>query len=278
MGDAATNIAKAFELKEQGNEYFKAGDYKKAKVSYHSIFMYVHGFSEGSGKQSMPGQTTTPVTAEQMASIRELKVAHFSNLAMCHLKLGNVDKARDNCTKALQIDPANVKALFRRGKCYSQLGALDEAKADLEQVLRHQPDNRDALREMQTLRGRFASHKKKEQKRFAGFFDKLHAEAAADDTSAAAMDTAACPAAAAAASPAAIDAASPAASSAAPSAAAAPSPAAMAVEGGGGAASTSSASAEVDNNATNDDDDDDDIGEALGAPQSFEPRDVSMQR
>jgi len=104
---AQTNIDKAIELKQQGNEFFKAGNFKKAMVSYHEIFMYVHGFSEGSTKSMMPGQTTTPVTPEQMAAIRELKVAHFSNLSMCHLKLGNVERARDNCTKALAIDPTN---------------------------------------------------------------------------------------------------------------------------------------------------------------------------
>lgn len=138
--------------------------------------MYVHGFSEGASSNAMPGGTTLPVSAEQMAQIRELKIAHHSNLAICLLKMGSVEKARDNCNKALAIDAANIKCLFRRGKCHSQLGALDEAKADFEQVLAQQPDNRDALREMQTLRTRFASHKKKEQKRFAGFFDKLYKE------------------------------------------------------------------------------------------------------
>ena len=82
----------------------------------------------------MPGGTTLPVSAEQMAQIRELKMAHHSNLAICLLKVGSVEKARDNCNKALAIDPANIKCLFRRGKCYSQLGCLDEAKADFEQV------------------------------------------------------------------------------------------------------------------------------------------------
>jgi len=66
-----------------------------------------------------------------------LKMASFSNLAMCHLRLGNTERARDCCTKALNIDPTNVKALFRRGKCHSQLGGLDEAKADLERVSIH---------------------------------------------------------------------------------------------------------------------------------------------
>eukprot|EP00966_Prymnesium_polylepis_P145693 3365334-Prymnesium_polylepis.1 len=49
-----------------------------------------------------------------MAQIRELKLAHHLNLAMCHMKLGNMQKAQINCTKALAIDPKNVKALFRR--------------------------------------------------------------------------------------------------------------------------------------------------------------------
>ena len=41
-----------------------------------------------------------------MAQIKELKLVHFSNLAMCHMKLGNVQKARDNSSKAhLRIDP-----------------------------------------------------------------------------------------------------------------------------------------------------------------------------
>ena len=104
MGSAAENIATALDLKAKGNEAFKAGNYKEAMVHYHQIFMYVHGFSEGSGSgQSMPGQTTQPVSAELMGQIKELKLVHFSNLAMCHLKLGNVLKARDNSSKALAI-------------------------------------------------------------------------------------------------------------------------------------------------------------------------------
>ena len=76
--------------------------------------MYVHGYSQGGEGTGMaaaiPGQTTTPVSSAEMAQIRELKIAHFCNLAMCHMKHGpKYAKAKDNCTKALAIDPDNVK-------------------------------------------------------------------------------------------------------------------------------------------------------------------------
>ena len=162
-GSAAHGIAKALEYKASGNEAFKRGDYKAALGQYHSGSMFIIG------------QNTSGVSKEEATAISDLKVANFSNLAMCHMKLENFEKARDNCTKALAVDPTNVKALFRRGKCHGHLGALDEAKSDLEQVLARDSDNADARREMHALKGRFAEQKKKEQKKFAGFFDKLQA-------------------------------------------------------------------------------------------------------
>ena len=46
----------------------------------------------------------------EMAQIRELKIAHHCNLAVCHMKHGpNYSKAKENCTKALAIDGSNVK-------------------------------------------------------------------------------------------------------------------------------------------------------------------------
>ena len=250
MADATDNIAKALGYKEEGNTHFKAGEYKKAMVAYHNIFMYVHGFSEkrDAGSSSaglMPGSTTQAISPEQWKQVSELKVASASNLAMCHLKLGNTEKARDNCTKALAIEPANVKALFRRGKCHAALNAIDEAKDDFEAVLAADPANREAPRELQALKSKFAARHKKEQKKFAGFFDKLHA----DDPPAAA--------------PAAVDPQS-----------VPPQPAA---ETGGSLQARLDAAAADGMPPLEADDDDDDIGEPLGAPQAFEPSSAGVK-
>jgi len=184
--EAVKNIEKALALKEEGNQRFKEGNYQAAMTAYHQIFMYVHGYSSSGGAAGMPGKTTTPVTSEEMAQIRELKVAHHCNLAMCHMKHGpKYQKAKENCTKALAIDGNNVKALFRRGKCYLQLGELDEAKSDLDRVLALQPENKDAVRELRLLRSAFDKQRKKEQRKFAGMFDKLQQDEEMVDANAA---------------------------------------------------------------------------------------------
>lgn len=65
---------------------------------------------------------TKPATREEIAQINDLKLAHHSNLAMCHLRLGALRKARDCCSRALAIDATSVKSLFRRGRCHAMMG------------------------------------------------------------------------------------------------------------------------------------------------------------
>ena len=56
---------------------------------------------------------------------------------------GEWEKARLACDQAVEADPANVKAVYRRALASEQLGQIDAARADIDAVLsksRRQPD------------------------------------------------------------------------------------------------------------------------------------------
>jgi hypothetical protein len=109
---ATAAIAKALDLKEKGNQAFKNGEYRAAMTAYHEIFMYVHGYSEGNaGAATLPGQTTRPVTKEEMDQIHELKLAHFCNLAMCHMKVVLTPEVPPVMHAAATLSPTNAPSV-----------------------------------------------------------------------------------------------------------------------------------------------------------------------
>jgi len=170
------NIRQALEFKEQGNAAFKAGDYKKAVSNYHKMGMYVKTLdTAGQDPSGMGIGKGKEISDEDKAKVRELKLSHHLNLAMCLMKLENWDKAITNCSKALEVDEHSVKALFRRGKCRSLKGDLDGAKLDLLKANSLEPKDAAVKQELALLTQRFAAHEKKAKKQFAGMFDKIRA-------------------------------------------------------------------------------------------------------
>lgn len=71
-----------------------------------------------------------------------LKVTSNLNNAACKLKLKEYKEAAKLCSKVLEIDSKNVKALYRRAQAYIQLVDLDLAELDIKKALEIDPDNR----------------------------------------------------------------------------------------------------------------------------------------
>lgn len=59
-----------------------------------------------------------------------------ANRAMAHLKTSNAQAAHEDCSVALSLDPAYVKAWHRRSSARRALGRHLDAIDDLEQALR----------------------------------------------------------------------------------------------------------------------------------------------
>lgn len=166
-------------LKRQANVLFKRGELKRALRSYAKVFAYVNGLSvQGDAMaQYAAGASGMSATKEEGEQIEQLKVAVWSNMAFCHVKLGtNPAKAIELCDKVLEVDDKHSKAQFRKAQALAQLSHFDRALALLSELLEVEPKDaavRAEVRRVQQLkRAEDAAAKEKEKSAFGDMFNK----------------------------------------------------------------------------------------------------------
>ncbi|KAK9087975.1 hypothetical protein Syun_030369 [Stephania yunnanensis] len=121
-------IEAARKKKEEGNALFKVGKYSRASKRYEKAVKFIEydsSFGEEEKKQA-----------------KTLKAACNLNNAACKLKLKDYKQTEKLCTKVLEIESTNVKALYRRAQAYIQLADLDLAEIDIKKALEIDPNNR----------------------------------------------------------------------------------------------------------------------------------------
>ncbi|KAI9142159.1 hypothetical protein BKA69DRAFT_347227 [Paraphysoderma sedebokerense] len=99
--------------KDEGNVYFKKGKFVKAVQHY-----------------------TKAIEYDSECAV------YYLNRAMALLKLQRFSEAETDCTRGLEREPKNIKALWRRANARIGLGKLKEAKQDLEAALVLEPTNK----------------------------------------------------------------------------------------------------------------------------------------
>ncbi|KAL1813451.1 hypothetical protein ACET3Z_023516 [Daucus carota] len=139
---------KACEIKkDEGNVLFKAGKFWRASRKYEKASKYVeydHSFS-----------------ADEKSQANALQLSCHLNNAACKLKLGEFLEASRLCTKVLELDQLNVKALFRRSQAYLKMSELEKANDDIKRALVIDPDNRDVklvYKELQDKKKRYVQY------------------------------------------------------------------------------------------------------------------------
>jgi len=98
---------------------------------------------------------------------KKLLAKYYSNRAQTRIQLQEYEKAVQDCTFALELDPNNMKAMIRRGMCYENLGRLALAVEDMKAALSsgHTPP---ALTELAlTIKARAQSTLRIEKKKLA---------------------------------------------------------------------------------------------------------------
>lgn len=157
--NTAEKIEAAGKKKEEGNALFKVGKYFRASKKYEKAAKYIEydtSFSEEEKKQSKP-----------------LKVTCNLNNAACKLKLKDYTQAEKLCTKVLEIESQNVKALYRRAQAYIQTADLELAEMDIKKALEIDPNNRDVKLEYRTLKEKQKEYNKKAAKFYGNMFARM---------------------------------------------------------------------------------------------------------
>ncbi|KAL7987053.1 hypothetical protein Chor_005972 [Crotalus horridus] len=115
------------QLKEEGNKFFQGNDYDNAIKSY-------------SG-------------ALKLAKDPSLQAVLYRNRAACFLKKEKYAQVTSDATKAIDINPSDIKALYRRSQALEKLGKLDQAFKDVQRCSTIEPRNQsfqEALRRLGT--------------------------------------------------------------------------------------------------------------------------------
>ncbi|CAI9107345.1 OLC1v1006676C1 [Oldenlandia corymbosa var. corymbosa] len=153
-------IEAAGRKKEEGNALFKAGKYARASKRYEKAAKFI--------------EYDTSFSEEEKRQSKALKISCNLNNAACKLKLKEYKEAVKLCTKVLELETTNVKALYRRAQAYMNLADLDLAEFDIKKALEIDPDNRDVKLEYKTLKEKVKEFNKKDAKFYGNMFARLN--------------------------------------------------------------------------------------------------------
>jgi hypothetical protein len=103
-------------------------------------------------------------------AVKPVLISLHSNMSAAQLRLEEWASAAESASAALELDPSNSKALFRRGTARSKMGMLASAKDDLMAACRADPKDRNARTELASVTAALKAQKEDERSTFASKF------------------------------------------------------------------------------------------------------------
>ncbi|XP_022609423.1 protein unc-45 homolog B isoform X2 [Seriola dumerili] len=113
------------QLKDEGNKFFQAGDIDKAIECY--------------------------TKAIKVCKDKKVLAVIHRNRSACYLKKENYANAASDASKAIDVDAADIKALYRRCQALEKLGKLDMAFKDVQRCATLEPKNKTFLETLRRL-------------------------------------------------------------------------------------------------------------------------------
>lgn len=161
------SIQLASSSKEAGNAAFKLNQYVDARLHYETAIKYLTPHKD---------LREPAVTADEKSEISSLLVSLHSNNSMVFFKQENWKSSASCANQALKLDPLNVKGLFRRAQCHIKTGNIEDAKMDLQKVLDLDPSNGAARKELAELVKLIRAEQQKAKSAYSGAFGQMYVD------------------------------------------------------------------------------------------------------
>ncbi|KAI8494994.1 PREDICTED: peptidyl-prolyl cis-trans isomerase FKBP4-like [Branchiostoma belcheri] len=162
--DTREKLEASDKVKAKGTTFFKGGKYKEAVTQYKKILDYLEFDADRIEDE------------EDKKSAGQLMLAAHLNLAMCYLKTDEPYEVINHCSKALEKDPNNEKAFFRRGQARFTIRDYEEARSDFNAVLKIDPNNKAAKNQVTTILHHQKKEREQEKKLYGSMFEKMAAQ------------------------------------------------------------------------------------------------------
>ena len=157
--------------KECGNRWYHYNSLLKASRAYSKGAKagddHFTSWQEGdTSSMSSMSDARIAKTKQLTAKTIEVYISCLNNLSACYISSGEFFKAREICTKILELDNTNIKALLRAARASLALLSFEECAACIAKVLELEPENALALNEQVKLK-KAQKDSKIEDKKFA---------------------------------------------------------------------------------------------------------------
>jgi tetratricopeptide (TPR) repeat protein len=162
MDQWQSNLDNVSLRKECGNRWFSYLDYNKACRAY----------SKGASlsETSLQNEDYIHNQVDENGNLKKenpmivLYLSCLNNLAACYLSIGNYSKTKEICTKILELDNSNTKALLRASKATLSLHEYDECEICLKTIFEIEPNNELAIKEKKKLKKALIEYKNSSKK------------------------------------------------------------------------------------------------------------------
>jgi len=158
---APERIGMAASLKDVGNTALTGGQHEACLPHYNKGIKLLEGLLEIGPPE---------IDVEDQVQASTLYVSLNLNKAQAHLKLDDGVEAAKASTSVLRVDTKNVKAFYRRALANQKQGNLEEARDDLTKLLEVDSQNKAARQELVQVREKIKAQKAAEKQRMANLF------------------------------------------------------------------------------------------------------------